>query len=177
MLNCNTQSCTLMRTRNLTYSGALVPSSSISPLSLPLLSLSSLHGGQMGGDAPAECIFPAAGFMVTEKKKQKRAAGLPLLRTSPVAFSQPQADLSFPGVPTSWIFFSFYMDRGDLAERRVQSACITDLDLNLSEWSWNDPNCPGRCAHLIRFLASGLPRMQLVALVPDLVSYRLNLSR
>lgn len=76
--------------------------------------------------------------------------------------------------PTSGhLFLSvFYMDRGALTGG---SASCVRKRLGF-KWSWNEPGCPGRCAHLRRPLSPGVLKMRLVARVPVLVSYRLGSS-
>lgn len=67
----------------------------------------------MGGDAPAECVLPAAGFSVTEKKKKKGTAlsvghgSVPVV----VVFSFEKNDIS-PSRCASCVFFSFFFHGG-----------------------------------------------------------------
>lgn len=139
-----------VRTRSRTYCGVLVPSSSISlSLSVPSLPpslrpssplLSSPHslstGGRIGGDAPAERVFPAVGFRLRiggeEEDEGHRSDSVtdPFIRCD-FFFFFPTASLGAPASLLSLVTWRRSKapckkkknSRGDLTERRC-------LDLN-----------------------------------------------
>lgn len=74
-----------------------------------------LYEGRMGGDAPAECVFPAARFTVPEKK-ETRAAPLRRSRIRSVLWHCVPARYFLNG------------PRGSDWKQRVACACVTDLD-------------------------------------------------
>lgn len=116
---------------------------SLSPLSLPL-SLST-GGGQIGGDAPAECVFPAAGFRLRRRRRGGTAQRVGHGSVHLVFdFHNRTLTFLFPVCPHLCFFFFVH---GGGARRLVKKPteeiwlnaaceCVTDLDLSRMTLKW-----------------------------------------
>lgn len=78
----------------------------------------------MGGDAPAECVFPAAGFTVTEKQEEEEERGAAALRRSRIrSLGVIFSDLSLPRC-VRILASSFFSLHGGGARRLVTKPAL-----------------------------------------------------
>ena len=122
---------------SLTLSLSLFLSLSLSvslSLSLSLfLSLSLSLRGTEGGDAPAGCVFPAAGLVYREKDEEGSVN-----RSVHSAWFFPTLTFIIPGAPKPFLelYFNFLPPRRQTEKPADETWLTTDLDLTRVMWKW-----------------------------------------